>query len=97
MVESFEDGDLAALVATEGCYALNEEVWDASGPSFFAEHTLDIERYRRGVCLVYGSDPRRHKALREELGAAKACTCEAEWRSALAHCNKRIEPIVKAR
>ncbi len=95
MIESFEDGDLAVLDAMEDFYALDELEGGADKPAFFAEHSLDITRYRSGVCLVYGSDPERHAELLDELGVDAARACENKWARALAQWERRLQPILK--
>lgn len=94
MIESFVDGDLAVLDAMEDFYALDELEGGEVPLTYFAEHSLDIDRYESGLCLVYGSDPPAHPDLLEELGERRASACVSTWRSALKRWNRRLAPVL---
>ncbi|WP_241901335.1 DUF4344 domain-containing metallopeptidase [Vibrio sp. 10N.286.49.B3] len=68
MINYVEQGDSAAINAAD-IFALEAE----GKPEYYElgdyidEHSFDLQRYFATLCLVYGSDPKKHKTLLDEV------------------------------
>jgi hypothetical protein len=68
LIENIEDGDIVAISAAD-MFAFESE----DGPDYYdsldyiGEHSFDLQRYFSTLCLVYGSDPEKHKHLLDEV------------------------------
>jgi Putative metallopeptidase len=51
--------------------------------AFYGEHGLDLQRAYNVVCLMFGSDPERFKALAADtnLPARRQASCPVEWKN----------------
>lgn len=97
MVESFEEGEHAALDAMEDFLALDALEGDDEAPDYFSEHGMDIERYESGVCLAYGSNPAANRERETELGAARARQCVDDWSRERSRWLQRLLPLLNPR
>ncbi|MDN2483712.1 DUF4344 domain-containing metallopeptidase [Vibrio agarivorans] len=59
LLEGFEDGQQMALDAALLFALEDQDIPEFEEQDFWAEHSLDIQRYYQTLCLVYGSDPER--------------------------------------
>lgn len=68
MIEYVENGDDAAISAAD-MFAFESDdrpdYYDFG--EYIDEHSFDLQRYFSTLCLVYGSDPDKHKALLDEV------------------------------
>tara|TARA_Y100001956_G_scaffold82836_1_gene106056 strand:- start:941 stop:1714 length:774 start_codon:yes stop_codon:yes gene_type:complete len=68
MIEYVENGDDAAISAAD-MFAFESEdrpdYYDFG--EYIDEHSFDLQRYFSTLCLVYGSDPDKHKGLLDEV------------------------------
>ncbi|RJX66221.1 hypothetical protein DZ860_20530 [Vibrio sinensis] len=68
MIEYTEQGDEAAISAAD-MFAFESD----SRPDYYDfgeyidEHSFDLQRYFSTLCLVYGSDPKKHQNLLDEV------------------------------
>jgi hypothetical protein len=63
-------------------------------PSWWGEHSLDMQRFYSVVCLMYGSDPTGFAALAESvsLPAERRATCPDEYVQARASWTRLLAP-----
>lgn len=47
---------------------------------YIDDHPLEIQRFYRIICLVYGSDPNRYETLAEAMRNSNLWSCEDEYR-----------------
>lgn len=67
MLNYVDTGDYQAIHAAT-LFAIEDQQIDSFDDlDFIDEHSLDIQRYFYSLCLVYGSDPDKHKTLFQDL------------------------------
>ena len=67
MLNYVEDGDNQAIHAANLFAIEDQQIEVFDDLDFIDEHSLDIQRYYYSLCLIYGSDPEKHKTLFEDL------------------------------
>ncbi|MGR5064652.1 DUF4344 domain-containing metallopeptidase [Photobacterium sp. DNB22_13_2] len=67
MLNYVEDGDTQAIHAATLFAIEDQQIEIFDDLDFIDEHSLDIQRYFYSLCLVYGSDPDKHKTLFQDL------------------------------
>jgi hypothetical protein len=66
LIEFFEDGSSIVLSSAD-LFKLSSNITRIENEDFRGEHSLDIQRFNRSLCLVYGSDPLQYKRLLKDL------------------------------
>ncbi|MDO6765178.1 DUF4344 domain-containing metallopeptidase [Agarivorans sp. 1_MG-2023] len=59
--------DIAISAADMFAFESDEKPRYYEMSEYIAEHSFDLQRYFSTLCLVYGSDPERHKQLLDEI------------------------------
>ena len=96
LLDYIEDGDQIASSAAD-MFALEDLDYDSySEENFWAEHSLDIQRYYSTYCHIYGSDPERHDALIDDdlLSEERAEQCEYEYQALSDSWHTLLEPYL---
>ncbi len=82
LIELHEEGGEIAYSAAEAFYAGDAERGGTlDEDDFRGEHSLDLQRFHAGVCLIYGSDPERYGELAREtvMSEDEMERCEEEY------------------
>ncbi len=96
LLEYIEDGDQIASSAAD-MFALEDLDYDEySEENFWAEHSLDIQRYYSTYCHIYGSDPEEHEYLIDDdlLSEERAEQCEFEYQALSESWHTLLEPYL---
>lgn len=68
LIDLYQDGGDVALTAADVFFIEGDTEDGPQESDFWAEHSLDIQRFYNGVCLIYGSDPKRYADVAAESG-----------------------------
>lgn len=81
LLNSFDEGDEIALSAADLFALEDEEVDSFDDDHFWDEHSLDAQRYFATLCLIYGSDPEKNRAIisKAQLEMERDSYCEEEY------------------
>ncbi|MBY5946533.1 DUF4344 domain-containing metallopeptidase [Photobacterium rosenbergii] len=69
MLNYVENGDRQAIHAATLFAIEDQQIESFDDLDFIDEHSLDIQRYFYGLCLIFGSDPDKHETLFQDLEA----------------------------
>ncbi len=98
LIEYFEDGQEVVLTAADLFDLESEDVKECAEEDFWDEHSLDVQRYYRTVCYVYGSDPKKYADIKKDAKFSddRADLCIDEYEQAYFSWMKLLKPLLKA-
>lgn len=67
LLNTYEEGDQVALSAADIFAIYDQDKDEFAEEDFWGEHSVDIERFYNGICLIYGSEPEEYEDLLIEL------------------------------
>jgi len=81
LIEYLQGGQQVALTAADMFALESEDRPELDEADFWAEHSLDLQRYYSTLCHVYGSQPDAFEELlsQDGLGEERASQCEYEY------------------
>ncbi|MEM1292710.1 MAG: DUF4344 domain-containing metallopeptidase [Cyanobacteria bacterium P01_H01_bin.162] len=87
-------GQVTAEAAATWFY-LSSQQQDYANIPYWAEHSLDIQRFHSIVCMLYGSSPETYGDLMQELDIPerRQAMCQQEYADALENWGEILDPI----
>lgn len=97
LIEYFEEGQKASINAAHLFKLEDEELGNLEDEDFWSEHSLDIQRFYRIMCYVYGSDPQQFTWIKKDLGFPKerAVNCIEDYEISLSNWLSLLEEYIK--
>ena len=88
------DEGLRAVYAAADAFAIESKQGDNRERSLADEHLLQEQRFYNSLCMIYGSDPKKHQTIVDKgyLPKERAARCQGEYQRAVNSWIKLLEP-----